>query len=203
MSWAWCVASSLAFRVPPSLRDLFPTSSQAIFHKRFLDAYFVSSWYKLVLKKSIDLKDLESVDQSLHTSLLWMLENDITDIIYNTFSTEEEHFGEQIAIDLIPGGSEIEVTEENKKEYVEALVQYRIAKRIAPQMEAFLAGFYELVPEALVNVFDERELEMLIGGLAEIDVADWRKHTDYRGYNPTDEGELSPLRAFFLFPFHI
>jgi E3 ubiquitin-protein ligase NEDD4 len=36
-------------------------------------------------------------------------------------------------------------------------------------------------------VFDERELELLIGGIAEIDVDDWKKHTDYRGYTEQDD----------------
>lgn len=36
-------------------------------------------------------------------------------------------------------------------------------------------------------MFDERELELLIGGIADIDVEDWKKHTDYRGYTETDE----------------
>lgn len=38
-----------------------------------------------------------------------------------------------------------------------------------------------------VLVFDERELELLIGGMSEIDVDDWMKHTDYRGYQQGDE----------------
>ena len=33
----------------------------------------------------------------------------------------------------------------------------------------------------LVSVFDARELELVIAGTAEIDVTDWRKHTEYRG----------------------
>jgi len=36
-------------------------------------------------------------------------------------------------------------------------------------------------------VFDERELELLIGGIAEMDVDDWKKHTDYRGYTESDD----------------
>ena len=50
-----------------------------------------------------------------------------------------------------------------------------------------MSGFNELIPQELINVFDERELELLIGGMSEIDVDDWMKHTDYRGYNPSDE----------------
>ena len=55
------------------------------------------------------------------------------------------------------------------------------------QFNAFVAGFNELIPPDLVNVFDERELELLIGGIADIDVEDWKKHTDYRGYTESDE----------------
>jgi E3 ubiquitin-protein ligase NEDD4 len=33
-----------------------------------------------------------------------------------------------------------------------------------------MAGFSELIPQELINVFDERELELLIGGMSEIDV---------------------------------
>lgn len=55
------------------------------------------------------------------------------------------------------------------------------------QFNAFISGFNELIPPDLVNVFDERELELLIGGIADIDVDDWKKHTDYRGYTESDE----------------
>lgn len=50
-----------------------------------------------------------------------------------------------------------------------------------------MTGFNELIPPDLVNVFDARELELLIGGIADIDVEDWKKHTDYRGYTEQDE----------------
>lgn len=30
-------------------------------------------------------------------------------------------------------------------------------------------------------------MELLIGGIADIDVDDWKKHTDYRGYTESDE----------------
>jgi E3 ubiquitin-protein ligase NEDD4 len=45
----------------------------AIFHRRFLDAYFVPSFYKMILGKAMALTDLEAVDADLHRSLNWML----------------------------------------------------------------------------------------------------------------------------------
>ena len=97
-------------------------------------------------------------------------ENDITDVIDETFTTMEERFGEMVTIDLKPGGAEVAVTEENKKEYVDLVVEYRISKRVKDQFDAFMSGFSELIPQDLINVFDERELELLIGGMSEIDV---------------------------------
>jgi E3 ubiquitin-protein ligase NEDD4 len=97
-------------------------------------------------------------------------DNDITDVLDETFTTTEERFGELVTIDLKPNGEEIPVTEENKKDYVDAVVEYRIAKRVREQFDAFMTGFNELVPQDLVMVFDERELELLIGGMSEIDV---------------------------------
>ncbi|KAL2111527.1 hypothetical protein VUR80DRAFT_9881 [Thermomyces stellatus] len=160
----------------------------AIFHRRFLDAFFIGALYKMILGKSVVLADMEGVDSDFHRSLQWMLDNDISGgILEATFSTEDERFGVVTEEDLIPNGRNIEVTNENKKEYVDLMVRWRIEKRIAAQFEAFKEGFHELIPQDLINVFDERELELLIGGIAEIDVDDWKKHTDYRGYTEKDE----------------
>jgi E3 ubiquitin-protein ligase NEDD4 len=40
-------------------------------------------------------------------------------VIFEHFSVEDEVFGEKQTVDLKPGGRDIEVTNENKKEYVE------------------------------------------------------------------------------------
>lgn len=45
--------------------------------------------------------------------------NDITDALELTFATDDERFGETVSIELKPGGENIEVTNENKGEYVE------------------------------------------------------------------------------------
>ncbi|AMD21038.1 HEL243Cp [Eremothecium sinecaudum] len=158
-----------------------------IFHRRFLDAFFVGALYKMMLRKKVVLQDMEGVDAEVYNSLKWILENSIDGILDLTFSADDERFGEVVTVDLKPGGRSIEVTDENKKEYVELFTQWKICTRVEAQLKAFMDGFNELIPEDLVNVFDGRELELLIGGIAEIDVEDWKKHTDYRGYQESDE----------------
>ncbi|KIX94406.1 E3 ubiquitin-protein ligase RSP5 [Fonsecaea multimorphosa CBS 102226] len=159
----------------------------AIFHRRFLDSFFIGAFYKMMLRKKVTINDMEGVDEEYHKNLTWMLENDITDVLDQTFSIEDEQFGETKTIDLKPGGRDLPVTNENKREYVELLTEWKIQKRVEEQFNAFITGFNELIPADLVNVFDERELELLIGGIADIDVDDWKKHTDYRGYQEQDE----------------
>ncbi|KAK9338234.1 hypothetical protein V1521DRAFT_416598 [Lipomyces starkeyi] len=158
-----------------------------IFHRRFLDAFFIGAFYKMVLKKRVVLTDMEGVDADFYRNLSWTLDNDITDVLELTFSTEDDRFGELVTVDLKPNGRNIPVSNENKREYVELITEWRISKRVEEQFKAFMSGFNELIPQELVNVFDERELELLIGGLADIDVDDWKKHTDYRGYSESDE----------------
>ena len=159
----------------------------AIFHRRFLDAHFIVSFYKMILKKKITLADLESVDADYHRSLQWMLNNPIEGIVEETFSAMEDKFGELITIELKPGGEDVPVTDENKREYVERMIEWRIVRRVEEQFRAFIAGFSELVPLDLINVFDERELELLMGGMSEIDVDDWKRFTDYRGFTEQDD----------------
>lgn len=95
--------------------------------------------------------------------------NDITDVLELNFMTTEDRFGEIRDVELKPGGAAISVTEANKKEYVDAVVEYRIKTRVEDQFNAFMDGFKELIPLDLITVFDERELEFLVGGVPEID----------------------------------
>ncbi|CAI7106027.1 BEM_collapsed_G0016520.mRNA.1.CDS.1 [Saccharomyces cerevisiae] len=146
-----------------------------VFHRRFLDAFFVGALYKMMLRKKVVLQDMEGVDAEVYNSLNWMLENSIDGVLDLTFSADDERFGEVVTVDLKPDGRNIEVTDGNKKEYVELYTQWRIVDRVQEQFKAFMDGFNELIPEDLVTVFDERELELLIGGIAEIDIEDWKK----------------------------
>lgn len=48
---------------------------------------------------------------------------------------------------------------------------------IEQQFLSLQKGFTELIPSNLLRSFDERELELVIGGLGSIDISDWRNHT--------------------------
>lgn len=48
---------------------------------------------------------------------------------------------------------------------------------IEQQFLALYKGFTEIVPAQLLKPFDERELELIIGGLVSIDIQDWKQNT--------------------------
>uniref|UniRef100_A0A2C9JGB1 HECT-type E3 ubiquitin transferase n=1 Tax=Biomphalaria glabrata TaxID=6526 RepID=A0A2C9JGB1_BIOGL len=149
----------------------------AIFHSHYLDGGFTMPFYKQLLGKPVTLDDLESVDPYLHRSLCWMLENNIENVLDHTFSVEHNAFGCMTEHELKPGGKEIKVTEDNKKEYVKLYVQWRFMRGIEAQFLSLQKGFNEIIPQHLLRSFDERELELMIGGLGKIDLDDWKKHT--------------------------
>ena len=72
-------------------------------------------FYKMLLNKSITLDDIESVDPNLHSSLHWILANDITGVIDNSFSVEHEAFGVVQTHELKKGGKEIQVRKKNMR----------------------------------------------------------------------------------------
>ncbi|KAK5944172.1 E3 ubiquitin-protein ligase tom1 [Knufia obscura] len=160
---------------------------KALHEGRVLDCHFSRAVYKRILGKKPNLKDLESSDVDYYKSLVWILENDITDVLDEEFVVIEDEFGEEKIIDLIPDGRNISVTEENKKEYVQALVEYRLTESVKEQLDSFLGGFHDIIPAELISIFNEQELELLISGLPEIDVDDWKANTEYHNYNPSSQ----------------
>ena len=57
-----------------------------------------------------------------------------------------DYFGTSKEMDLVPDGHNKLVTDENKEEYVRLVANFKLDKAILEQKNAFLAGFYSLVP---------------------------------------------------------
>ncbi|XP_044007109.1 E3 ubiquitin-protein ligase NEDD4 isoform X2 [Aphidius gifuensis] len=155
-------------------------AGMAVYHGKLLDAFFIRPFYKMMLSKTIDLKDMESVDSEYYNSLLWIKENDPTELEL-TFCVDEESFGHTSQRELKPNGANIPVTDDNKDEYISSVIQWRFVSRVQEQMNSFLDGFNALVPLTHVKIFDENELELLMCGIQHIDVKDWKKNTLYKG----------------------
>eukprot|EP00731_Ephydatia_muelleri_P024575 Em0016g846a len=110
----------------------------AIYHQQLLSIYFTRSFYKHIL---VDYRDVESIDPEYANNLQWLLDHEIDNLgLELTFSIESDAFGAATMVELIEGGSQIPVTDQNK--------------------------------------------ELLISGLPDINVDDWKANTEYSsGYD--------------------
>jgi len=160
---------------------------KAVQERVSLDCYFIRAFYKYLLRINVELADIEVLDQEYFRSLKWISENPIEGVLDLTFSLEQERFGATETFDLKNNGRNVQVTDANKKEYVEKVCRFKLVKIVEKQLEAFSEGFFEALDPRLVRIFNEKELELLISGLPEIDVDDWRNNTFYNGYTEASQ----------------
>lgn len=60
-----------------------------------------------------------------------------------------------------------------------------ISDALLRRLNAFLEGFYDIIPKRLISIFNEQELELLISGLPNVDIEDLRANTEYHKYSAT------------------
>uniref|UniRef100_A0A3B4GB62 E3 ubiquitin-protein ligase n=1 Tax=Pundamilia nyererei TaxID=303518 RepID=A0A3B4GB62_9CICH len=157
--------------------------AMALFHGKFIDTGFSLPFYKRILNKPLTLHDLESIDPEFYNSLMWIKDNNIEECgLEMFFSVDKEILGEISTHELKPGGGDIQVTEENKEEYIRLVAEWRLSRGVEEQTQAFFEGFNEVLPQQYLQYFDAKELEVMLCGMQEIDLVDWQRNTIYRHY---------------------
>ncbi|XP_032378217.1 NEDD4-like E3 ubiquitin-protein ligase WWP2 isoform X1 [Etheostoma spectabile] len=157
--------------------------AMALYHGKFIDTGFTLPFYKRMLDKKPTLKDLESIDPEFYNSIMWVKENNLEECgVELYFAQDMEILGKVSTHQLKDDGENELVNEENKEEYISLLTDWRFTRGVEEQTKAFLDGFNEVVPLEWLRYFDEKELELMLCGMQEIDLADWQKNTIYRHY---------------------
>ena len=130
---------------------------------------------------------LEYVDALLYRSCRHVADSADAEALCLTFSYRDRDCAR--AVDLGPGGADRDVDASNKDEYVARLFKFAMLDVVSKPLGKFLKGFYEVLPLAALNAaaFDPGDLELAIAGLDDVDVGDWRAHTEYsQGYDDDD-----------------
>ncbi|UYV69678.1 WWP1 [Cordylochernes scorpioides] len=162
--------------------------AMALFHGKFIYSGFTLPFYKRMLGKKLTMKDIESIDPEFYNSLIWIKENNIEECgLELFFSVDFDILGKIHSHELKPKGAEIKLSEENKEEYLRLITDWRFARGQEEQTKAFLDGFNEVLPLEWLHYFDERELELMLCGMQEIDIDDWQRNTIYRHYTRTSK----------------
>ena len=137
--------------------------------------------FKRMLRQTPGLEDVKELDPVYANSLQWILDNAITGIIEETFSVLRDDFGSHVVVDLCTNGRNIPVTEQNKKSYVQHVVDYITGQCVTNQLNALLMGFSEIIPRHAISSFTSQELKALINGKDTIDAKSLRAGVKYSG----------------------
>lgn len=115
---------------------------------------------KALLDQPCQLDDLEFTDETLHRSLTWLSQTNISDLDLGlTFTYVAPHGQER---ELIPNGSVIAVTESNKNEYISRVVKWLTDGQVARQQAALVTGFHEVLDQVYISIFTAQELQQLL-----------------------------------------
>uniref|UniRef100_A0A2K5JF77 E3 ubiquitin-protein ligase n=1 Tax=Colobus angolensis palliatus TaxID=336983 RepID=A0A2K5JF77_COLAP len=139
--------------------------AMALFHGKFIDTGFSLPFYKRMLSKKLTIKDLESIDTEFYNSLIWIRERTIE--VLGVFKYFTSHINYLFLNTIF---------------IFSLMTEWRFSRGVQEQTKAFLDGFNEVVPLQWLQYFDEKELEVMLCGMQEVDLADWQRNTVYRHY---------------------
>lgn len=135
------------------------------------------------------IDDLSTFDPELYKNLMFLksYDGDLVDLCL-TFSVSEEAYGVQKEVELIAGGSSIEVTSHNRHRYINLVAKYYLHDRIHLQAGAFFKGLNQVIRPEQLSIFCAPELQVLISGTSSgISVDDLKSNSQYAGgYHPVD-----------------
>ncbi|TDL28807.1 HECT-domain-containing protein [Rickenella mellea] len=175
---------------------------KALYEGILIDVAFAGFFLAKWLGKQSFLDDLASLDPELYQGLIFLkhYSGDPEELSLN-FTVADDEFGVAKSIDLIPNGSNAPVTRDNRLQYIYLVSHYRLTKQIRPQSEAFFQGLSEMIDPKWLRMFNQQELQVLIGGVnSAIDLDDLRNHTNYGGLyqdnEPTIEAFWKVVNSF-------
>ncbi|TYI07186.1 hypothetical protein ES332_A10G210000v1 [Gossypium tomentosum] len=157
--------------------------AKAMFEGILVDIPFATFFLSKLKQKYNYLNDLPSLDPELYRHLIFLkhYKGDISGLeLY--FVIVNNEYGEQTEEELLPGGKNIRVTNENVITFIHLVSNHRLNFQIRQQSSHFLRGFQQLMQKDWIDMFNEHELQLLISGsLDSLDVDDLRCHTNYAG----------------------
>lgn len=170
----------------------------ALYNNVLLDVHFPQALYRLLLKKPLGMEDL--FDAELKNGLQQLLDYEGDDVEYVfclTFEISWMDLGKEKKLELKPGGANIEVTKENKEEYVLLYVKWILVDSILPQWRAFRRGF-DIVMDgsSYGELFTPAELELLVVGSPELDFCALEANATYEGGYDKDSAVVQNMWKF-------
>ncbi|XP_018666987.2 putative E3 ubiquitin-protein ligase HERC4 [Ciona intestinalis] len=158
----------------------------AIYNDTIIDICFPLVLYKKLLGEPPLFTDLAELDPTLSRSMNHLLEyqsdvHSIEDTFCLNFTVSRDNFGETTEVDLIAGGSNIPVTADNRKEYVQSYINHLFNTSVQKKFEAFNKGFHKVCGGKILQLFRATELMEMVVGNQNYNWEEFEKSADYKG----------------------
>ena len=163
-----------------------------LYSKAFIDMMNINNiqfnlvLIKQILKKPIELEDIQYYDLDLYKSLLFIknqknIENneDLQDTRFTWIIRDENN--DQKEIELIKNGKNIKLNDKNKDLFIEKVINEEITKPYEEQINYFTKGLFIILDDKISNIFTIDEFNFMLSGQNEIDLKDWKENTIYKG----------------------
>ncbi|ORX89040.1 HECT-domain-containing protein [Basidiobolus meristosporus CBS 931.73] len=157
---------------------------KALYEGILVDVAFAGFFLSKLLGRLNFLDDLPTLDPELYRGLIYLKNCDKEEVqnLSLTFTVISDELGAKRELELIPGGSKIPVTLENRIEYIYRVANYRLNDQIYKQCRAFFRGLTDLIEPNWLKMFNQQELQVLLGGAqVPIDLVDLKSNIVYEG----------------------
>lgn len=129
---------------------------------------------------TLGLEELADIEPDLALTLRNTLKNDISKSEFPIFFTVSyDYFGETVIKELIPNGATIEVTNDNKKLFVEKYLDWYFHDSVKPQFEPFFRGFMSVMNSKIIKMFNGAEINLAIVGKEDFNFGELKRTTKY------------------------
>ncbi|KAL2960384.1 hypothetical protein AAZX31_17G036600 [Glycine max] len=135
--------------------------AKAMFEGILVDIPFATFFLSKLKQKHNYLNDLPSLDPELYRHLIFLkhYKGDISELeLY--FVIVNNEYGEQTEEELLPGGRNLRVTNENVITFIHLVANHRLNFQIRQQSSHFLRGFQQLMQKDWIDMFNEHELQL-------------------------------------------
>uniref|UniRef100_A0A8C4Y2T0 HECT domain-containing protein n=2 Tax=Gopherus evgoodei TaxID=1825980 RepID=A0A8C4Y2T0_9SAUR len=162
----------------------------ALYNMKIAPFHFPLALYKKLLDIPPTLEDLKELSPTEGRNLQEILDEDYDDILENMmidFTIMKKQGGSIVSIELKENGADIPITKHNRKEYVDAYVNYVFNESVKKPFEDFRSGFLRGCPAKKWKLFLPIEFLTVFRGHTKYDWKLLEENTKYKDYEKSDQ----------------
>ncbi|EGR31227.1 ubiquitin- protein ligase, putative, partial [Ichthyophthirius multifiliis] len=154
---------------------------KVIYYNLQIEPVFSIFFLRHIIGKNNSFKELKYYDKQIYKNLKYIYQTQNIQDLQLTFEITNPI---KQQIELCFNGKNIQVDNQNKKNFINLFAYQKMTKSIENQLNHFLNGFYEIIPKQWLMLFNEHEISEIISGQNNIiNIQDLRNNTQYEnGY---------------------